>query len=147
MFSFQYKIKENETINQFTEEDAEIIALNFIEYIKDDRIFNFPIAILYQIISKFYQNNALSDEDEKAFVDFLFKCLDKYKSEASVLFTFLDFNKDQNKIIERLSIHYLNLFDFNMIGSKLIKYALQTEKKILYYNKNSHFLFWKSQIV
>lgn len=113
MFSFQYKnlYQENETFDTFEEKDAEIIALKLIEYIKDDRIFNFPIPALYQILSQFFKrNNNLSDEEEKSFSDFLFKCLDKNKSEASILFTFIDFNK--NEVIERLSTHYLNVQPF-----------------------------------
>ncbi|KAK8848324.1 hypothetical protein M9Y10_019387 [Tritrichomonas musculus] len=53
-------------------------------------------------------------------IEFLFKSLDKYGKDASVLFSFVDFKEQQICLIKRwISDHY-DTFDFSMINSTLV---------------------------
>lgn len=140
--------------SNFSDEDAKIIASDLIEYIKDDRIFNFPISILYQILSEYailnhnqpksYDSNisitqanenninennnyTLKIDNLSQIIDFLFKCLDKFGKDASILFSLIDFNKYRKEVIKKLSYKYPNTFDFNLIGTKLLKFALEMD--------------------
>lgn len=52
------------------------------------------------------------------FIEFLFKCLDKHKREASVLFSNLDLENGRVDLLSRLLRDYSNVFDFRMINPK-----------------------------
>lgn len=145
--SFLFQNTQNDSLHNtfsvFSEEYTEVISNNLIEFIKDDRLLRFPISILYQIINK-YRNkyykihekefkssiknkNYLNDWQQ--IIEFLFKYLDSYGREASILFSLIDFQNDCSKIINRILDNYLNDFDFDMISNLILKFSLEAERK------------------
>lgn len=58
--------------------------------------------------------------NQNQIVEFLFKCLEKHKREASVLFTNLDFDNGRINIISKLLNKYSKIFDFSMLNSKFL---------------------------
>ena len=148
-------LDQNENYNEisyFSEQDSRIIAFNLIDYINDERLFNLPISLLYQILTKYSifnmgnktnnddyfnlndnDNSSSLDmiyfEDDKKVIDFLFRCLDHFGKKASILFTIVNFDRFGKDVIRRLSKHYFNTFDFNLIGSKFLKFALELDQE------------------
>lgn len=62
------------------------------------------------------------------FFNFLFGCLDKHGKPASILFTFINFERVPIKHIDHLIKHYSNVFDCQFIN---ILFVLINEEKNL----------------
>ena len=84
------------------------------------------ISTLERILRQYFSNTKNNNtEFQQQMIEFLFKCLDKYGKDASVLFSFVDFKEQQISVIKRwISDHY-DTFDFSMINSTLIKTTSQ----------------------
>lgn len=63
-------------------------------------------------------------------IKFLFGCLDKYGKEASVLFSFINFENQSIEVVNRLLKNYSDVFDFNMINSTLLKTTSQLTSEL-----------------
>lgn len=129
--TIQYQIQmQNQNIKNdsksCTQNEEKYIASHFSEFIDDERLLNLPVAVLYRIVNddqfKFDQSN----QDE--FIGFLFKCLDKYKTEASILFLNLDLENQRIDLFKRLKNEYSDVFDFTMLNPK---YLLKTTSDLL----------------
>lgn len=125
--SIQYKYKlqqqaSNETIDSIDiEKDEEYIATNLFDYIDNEQLLNLPISILYRIINNPKLDiNRLNETRMNQLIDFLFKCLDKYKKEASILFLNLDLENQRIELFTKLINEYSDVFDFNMISPKFL---------------------------
>lgn len=81
------------------------ISVNFLRYIKDERLFNLKFDILYRIFNKF-QNDQNPNKNNKEIFDFLFKCIDIYGRKASVLFANVDFGDNSTEYINLLITKY-----------------------------------------
>ena len=116
----QSDFSENIQINIDTKIEEDEISSNLIEYLQNniDDLLSLPIPILYHIINDFYSKSKYSIDSSKEdlIASFLFKCLDKYKREASVLFTSIDFANQRKRILYRLLEEYKDTFDFNMLN-------------------------------
>lgn len=110
--------------NQFnsnSSEDENFIAVHFFENINNEQLLSLPIPVLYRIINNVnLKFNYLNKFNQNQIVEFLFKCLEKHKREASVLFTNLDFDNGRINIISKLLNKYSKIFDFNMLNSKFL---------------------------
>ena len=102
-----------------TEKEEEILVKRFIDFVKDDRLLLFPIPILERIIQKYYQQ--IGSQNSTQIIEFLFKCLDKFGRDASILFSNIDFEDQTAQVIDKLITNYSDIFDFNMINSNLLK--------------------------
>lgn len=60
----------------------------------------------------------MNESNQNAFIEFLFKCLDKHERKASVLFSNLDLENERVDVLNRLMNDYQDMFDFNMINPK-----------------------------
>lgn len=69
-------------------------------------------------------------EKSDEFIDFLFTCLDKHGKDASILFSFVDFENQSIDVVNRLISNYSNVFDFNMINSTLLKTTSQLTNEL-----------------
>lgn len=125
--SIQYKYQlqqqaSNETIDSIDiEKDEEYIATNLFDYIDNEQLLNLPISILYRIINNPKLDiNRLNETRMNQLIDFLFKCLDKYKKEASILFLNLDLENQRIELFTKLINEYSDVFDFNMISPKFL---------------------------
>lgn len=120
--SLSFKCQSNDSeINIDTTKEEEILASHFIEYLEDEQIFSIPIRILYRVMKKFltYNKEILNNQiTKKKFNEFLFKCLNKYKKEGSILFLNINFSKLDQDLIIRLHNEFADIFDFNMINTK-----------------------------
>lgn len=75
-------------------EYEEIISKDFLNYINDDKLLLLPIPVLHRIMTKYYQKNSEQtaiETNQSEITEFLFKCLDTYGREASVLFEHMTF--------------------------------------------------------
>lgn len=116
------EIKINDTSNE-----EKIISSRLIEYLEDDRLVRLSIPIIDRILKNYLNENKGQINSEKI-NEFLFKCLDVHKREASVLFLNIDINNQPIGVIGRLIKDYSEIFDFNMINNKSI---LKTSSDLL----------------
>lgn len=87
------------------------------EYINDERLLDLTIPIIDRILKKYLKEN--NDQNTiNQIITFLFKCLDKHKRKASVLFLNLDIENERVGILKQLVSCYFDVFDFNFIDSK-----------------------------
>lgn len=77
---------------------------------------------------KEYSSNNNSQMNLDDFFNFLFGCLDKHGKPASILFTFINFERVPIKHIDHLIKHYSNVFDCQFIN---ILFVLINEEKNL----------------
>lgn len=117
--SIQFKIQNrNPEVNIDLSKEEEMISAHFFEYI-NDQLVCLPVQILYRIINGHHINfNSMNSTNQNQFIEFLFKCLDKHKREASVLFSTLDLENGRVDLLSRLLHDYSDVFDFGMINPK-----------------------------
>lgn len=105
------------------------------KYIHKDEILQLLIQVLYRIIqeySKKIEKNEIKDFlNSGDMTNFLFKCLDKFGSDASILFTTIDFGKEKIDVISRLIENYSEIFDFNILNSSLAKLAVKLTNDVI----------------
>lgn len=103
-------------------DEEEMIVSNFFDYVNDERLLSLPIQTLYRIVTnERLQINSMDSTNQNLYIEFLFKCLDKYDRGASVLFANLDLESERIDVLMRLlSSNYQNKFDFNFVNPKLI---------------------------
>lgn len=128
---FKHKIKEIKTNNNEREEtsfntdkEEAIISKNIKRYINDEEMLELPIATLERIIKKYYEIKQPKNEEnqeEEELIEFMFKALDRYGKDASILFNNIDFKRTRQEVVQRLLTKYSDRFDFNMINSTLFK--------------------------
>ena len=103
------------------------ILNNFLNYIKDERLFKLNFTILYRIFSQF-QSQTTKIETNPEIFNFLFKCLDNYGRQASVLFTTMHFESHHLNI---LVTKYSKIFDFHFINSQFMKAIYEQQNDLL----------------
>lgn len=117
-----------------TGEEEDIISQHFDHFIKDEKIFQIPLPILYRIIKKYYTINHSKSENEKItnddFADFLFKLLDTHKAKASIFFEFFDINKNRGKYLVKLHDCYSDVFDTNFLNASLFDTTVDIVKEM-----------------
>ncbi|KAK8848027.1 hypothetical protein M9Y10_019080 [Tritrichomonas musculus] len=116
------------------EEYEEIISQDLIKYVNDIRLLNLPVPMLHRIITKYllnYQNHSNNSEQPSELIEFLFKCLDHFGREASVLFDKIDSFGSNGDLIKRLLDGYSEIFDFSFVNTGNLKTVYQLEKEII----------------
>lgn len=116
-----------------TEIYEEILSNHLLDYINDEQLLNLKFNILYRIINNFLSVNKeyTKVNSNTEFIEFLFKCLDKYGQKASVLFNQIDLNNSGTNYLARLMRDYSNIFDFHFVNSEFIKSLYQTESNLI----------------
>lgn len=117
------KVSDTIISNYDTKSEEDILVTNIDEFIQKDELLSLPISILDRIFHKYFNCVKKSSEkvDNKEIVNFFFKCLDKYGTDASILFSYVDFKKQPIEVMNRLLNDYSNVFDFSMINSTLLQ--------------------------
>ena len=111
-----------------TSKEEEIISDNFDGYFNDDRLLSLSIPVIDRIIKKRLKNIQGNQDSDKMtqITDFLFKCLDHFNIDASILFLNVDFDSQPSELVVKLITKYSDKFDFSMINSKsLVKTTSQ----------------------
>ncbi|KAK8886368.1 hypothetical protein M9Y10_041831 [Tritrichomonas musculus] len=111
-----------------TSKEEEIISDNFDGYFNDDRLLSLSIPVIDRIIKKRLKSIQENQDFEKMtqITDFLFKCLDHFNINASILFLNVDFDNQPSELVVKLITEYSGKFDFSMINSKsLVKTTSQ----------------------
>ena len=95
-----------------TKNEEEIICDHLNEYIQNDQMHLLPVPVLHRIFSNCHSKseNKLR-ENPNELIEFLFKCLDKYGKDASVLFSLVDFENQTIGVVNKLIQNYSNVFD------------------------------------
>lgn len=96
-----------------------MIVIDLIEYIKNEKLILLPFLVIYRIVTKYQQKS--QNEYPSKIIEFLFKCLDFYGQEASILFDNFDFGKLNETVINRLLTEYSEKLDFHFINSSYLK--------------------------
>lgn len=125
-----------------TKNEEEIIAEHLNDYIKNDQMLQLPVHVLYKIFGIFkskYPNKLRQYSTE--IIEFLFKCLDKYGKDASVLFSFADFENQSIGVMNRLIQNYSRKFDFNFINETLLKTTIQLTSEVTRIKEEYSILF------
>lgn len=113
------------TFESSTYED--FLADHFVEYLNDDLLLTLKIPIINRALKKFLDQKSVKKSINTQLFDFLFKYLDKHGREASVLFSYVDFNDDVNpEYLSLLLNKYYDNFDFYFINSTLLKRLIKT---------------------
>lgn len=95
----------------------EAVSNNFLDFIRDEKLLNINIPILYRILDKHTSIHG-REENNDIILTFLFKYLDKHGKKASPLFEFVNFNQEYFNL---LFTEYKNKFDFNYLNSYINK--------------------------
>lgn len=118
------------------DEYEEIMSNDFIQYINDDRLLTLSIPVLHRILTKYLlihkiQSNSNNSEQPPELIEFLFKCLDHFGREASVLFDQIDLYGSNGSLINRLLDGYSEKFDFSFANTSSLKTVFQLENEII----------------
>lgn len=100
----------------------DIFLDNFIENLQNERLLNLPIRYIYDILGK-YEKSHGKQQYQNEILEFLFKCLDKYCRDASLLFQFAEFNCDNLKYSDIVDFQFLNSSFAKMIHQTQIQYS------------------------
>lgn len=128
LFKYQFQknknsISDDELQNFDTSNEEDIIGHRLNEYLNDERLLDLPIPVIDRILKKY-----LIENNDQNIIEFLFKCLDKHKRKASVLFLNIKMENQSNNLIIRLINDYSDIFDFNMVNLRSI---LNTSSELL----------------
>ena len=94
---------------------------NFFHFINNEKIFELPISILYRILSK----TQIEKSNEENFHNFLFKCLEKFGKNGSILFRTIELNQmnheeilklkefEKNHLLKNCLINFYDDYDVN----------------------------------
>ena len=127
-----YRNDDNFNIDEY----EEIMANDLVKYVHDDRLFTFPIPLLHRILTRYLHkykngNNSNNSEQPPELIEFLFKCLDHFGREASVLFDQIDSFGSSGTLINRLLDGYSEIFDFSFVNKNSLKTVYQLENEII----------------
>ena len=111
-------------------EYEEIISENLTEHFQDIRLLSFPLPLLHRIVTKYTQKN-INSENQSEFIEFLFKCLDKFGREGSVLFEHVDIGGSGGTFLHRLLNEYSEKFDFHFINYEQLRTIYNLESEII----------------
>ena len=100
-----------------------ILSKNLTLYLEDEDILKLSISQITRLVSNFFakSNPSKPIKMNSDFIQFFFNCLDHYGKEASILFSFVNFENLSIDVVNRLLNDYSDVFDFNMINSTLLK--------------------------
>ena len=112
-----------------------VVSQNLSVYIKDKRLLSLKVPVLYRI---FKESNSKVDSKEE--IDFLFECLEKYKKEASPLFSFVDFGNASGEILNKLLNDYANVFDFHFVNDEMMKSFYQQKSDLIHVKEENKML-------
>lgn len=128
--------KNKQLIYVETGKEEDVISANFEHFIKDEKIYQIPLPILYRIVHRFYIKNKekLNTQNDSKFNDeftnFLFKLLDLHQGKASVFFQF--FNIDKSRLEDLFKLHdcYSDVFNPNFLNSSLFETTIELAKEM-----------------
>ena len=124
--------KDNDLISYFSDKDISILSYNLANFVNDERIFNLPIPILYQILNRRSILIQQGTNENILIIEFLFKCLDKFGRNASVLFENINFGSEKIEFMKRLlSEKYSKIFDFHFINTSYHKTIFDMQNEFL----------------
>lgn len=116
-------------IDIHNEEDA--VASNLFEFIEEEDFFSFPTHFHYKILQKFFDQTdqiLLSSANKELIHRFLFTCLEKHGKEASVLFSLINYENEDDQFINTILHLDEEKFDFNMIDSRILFQIVMKQK-------------------
>lgn len=125
----------NDTDSANNQEYEEIISENLTEYFQDSRLLSFPLPVLHRIVTKYTQKN-LNQDNSPEFIEFLFKCLDKFGREGSVLFDHVNIGRSCGTFLHRLLNEYSEKFDFHFINDQQLRTIYDIESEIIQKTQN-----------
>ena len=105
----------------------QMISQNLSYYINNDKLLLLPFQTLYRILSNSLKEN-INDND---FFEFLFKCLDKYGRNASILFENMHLMEVNSKYLNKLLTDYNDIFDFHFINPSFLKSIYEYQNEII----------------
>ncbi|KAK8886327.1 hypothetical protein M9Y10_041789 [Tritrichomonas musculus] len=97
------------------------IANNIVDNIRNGSLMNRNMASIDRITQIYFSKNHNNSHQEEQVIDFLFECLDRYGSDASILFRHVVNSKKVNDIIKRLHDDYEGVFEWNMVNHCLFE--------------------------
>ena len=118
-----------------TSKYEKIISSNIKKYINDDLLLTLDIPLLYRIFQIFFIQKSGNDENDEI-IEFLFKCLDKYGRNASVLFDGAEFGKRRKEHLSRLIRDYSDIFDIHYIKKTIVDVLVEYENEMKKQNEN-----------
>lgn len=84
-----------------TQTEEEFIESNLEEFIDQEELLSLPISTL----NKIFMKSIKTVQTDKA-IEFLFKCLDIYGRDASILFNCVDFERQKIRVVDKLVHEY-----------------------------------------
>ena len=129
-------------IDIHNEEDA--VASNLFEFIEEEDFFSFPTHFHYKILQKFFDQTdqiLLSSANKELIHRFLFTCLEKHGKEASVLFSLINYENEDDQFINTILYLDEEKFDFNMIDSRILFQIVMKQKDSINFLKKKIYQF------
>ena len=117
-------IYEQDKSENYTKIYEEIISTNLNYYIKESRLLDIKIPILYRILYNYrnqQKNKIIDEQPNKLLNEFIIKYLNKHGRSASVLFENIYFGETIHEILEILIQKYSEQFDFEYLKTDLVE--------------------------
>lgn len=106
----------------------DFIEENFNDCIQTEKILNLNIQILHRIFHQYTINNGQLVSNQ--ILDFLFKCLNKYRKNASCLFEYVRFNHTNKCYLDLLlDKKYEDVFDTKYLNSSVIHFLHENQSQ------------------
>lgn len=86
-------------------------------------------------MTKYTQKN-LNQDNSPEFIEFLFKCLDKFGREGSILFDHVNIGRSCGTFLHRLLNEYSEKFDFHFINDQQLRTIYDIESEIIQKTQN-----------
>lgn len=112
----------------------DIIEENFFDCIKSERLLDIKINILYRIFRQYTIQHGQFVNSK--ILDFLFKCLNTFKIEASPFFEFVQFNEETKSYLDQLMCKGREgIFDIKFLNQSVIYYLHEKSSQMADYRK------------
>lgn len=122
LISFRQKNFDNST------DLEQAISANLSDYVTNENFLSLPLSVIHRIL---LSNHDKQLREKNEFIDFLFKCIDKFGVGASALFEDIDFDKLPSKYQKKLLFEYSNKFDFHFINPSFTKSTYKMASELL----------------
>lgn len=126
-----------------TSDDENKISKFLIEYIESEQLLSLSLTSIGRILSLYRINQKNKDDEdenklqkERKIMNFIFLCLNKYSSDASFLFNYIDFQTVGEECLNIINEKYKSIINFQYLNNDILLHSIFNYKFENNVNKN-----------
>lgn len=110
----------------------ELIVEHFLNCLNEEKMFKLSISTIYRLLHDFLIKN---QSCPRQVLDFCFKCLEVFNAkgqsqDASVLFSLIEVNNNEDYYLDKLLNQYFDIFDPAFLHVSHVKYLYHQKIKL-----------------